>query len=320
MLLNRLVQEKEMIKFKKNKIIYDLIKFIFILSMFSLFYVRMNYEFNLNPDIGNYLSDYRNANWSYEIGYEFIGYIFRDIIGLKFEQYWSLLLIIQIIILSIIYLRGAEFIYALPNIFLMSEYFFGTTVRYSIGCLLFLLFFRRDNWIEKGKYLSPLLHYGMFFPLAIDAIKNKLGFYLMSRSAVKQVAIIIIICLLSIFLKSIVNTLLPYTRFSYYASSYYLEAKSLLSTVYILIYLILLVLSIRFNNKLLQEKIILLSLSLLIFCIVTAGVAVLSGRVLLLFFLIEPMLINKLLHKKKTCVIGFSMLTLTISKIGLFII
>lgn len=309
-----------MIDLKINEIIYNLIKFLFILSVFSLFYERMNYDFNLNPDIDNYLSDYRNANWSYEFGYEFIGYFFRDIVGLKFEDYWSSLIIVQIIMLSILYLRGGEFIYAVPNIFLMSEYFYGTTVRYSIGCLLFLLFFRRENWLEKGKYFSPLLHYGLFFALAIDAIKNKLGFYLVSRNAIRQIIVIAIICLLFVFIKSIVIILLPYTRFSYYASSYYLDAKSISSTIYIFIYLILLVLSVRFDSQLLQDKIILLSLSLLTFCATTAGIAVLSGRVLLLFFLIEPILINKLLHKKSTSVIGFLMLTLTMSKIALFLI
>ncbi|WP_186171475.1 EpsG family protein [Vibrio chagasii] len=302
----------------RNFILYFL-KLIVIGILFAPFYARINYEHILNPDINNYLSNYRNADWSYEIGYEYLSHFFREYLRFDFNDFWSSLIIIQLILLIFIYRKKIEFIICLPNLYLMSEYFYGTTVRYSIGCLLFILFIRQGKMVYL-RFITPVFHYGIFIISILDLFKNIIIRRLTTDVVSKQLFNIFFMLTAAFLTGAVVNIVLPYTRFAYYASSFYLEAKSISSTIYILISLILIIVAVYYDEKLRSDELIKLALSVLVFCFVTSGVAVLSGRTFQFYLLLEPILITKMIYSTRVRSLGLLLLLIYSSKLVLFAI
>ncbi|HIF9507233.1 TPA: EpsG family protein [Photobacterium damselae] len=303
-----------------SKISTNILSFIFVVLIISPFYFLMDYPFNLNPDIINYSTDYINSNWSYEVGYELVGYFFREIIGFNFEQYWSSILIFQIVLLIFIYSKKHIYIFALSNIYVMSEFFYGTQVRYSMACLLFAFTIicispqkRMTRYI--GWIVSFLLHYGLSFLIIAYLLKDRVSKWILNKNILSYSILVIVTIFSSSLLINLINIILPYTRFSYYSGSDYLVSKSLLSTLYIVIFLSLILLAVKVDNSLNKDPIIRFSVTILYFCLISNSVAVLSGRLLLFLFILEPFILAQLLFRRKTNIIGVALLSLSLLKL-----
>ncbi|OCH11942.1 hypothetical protein A6E05_10240 [Aliivibrio sp. 1S165] len=185
---------------------------------------------------------------------------------------------------------------------------------------MILLLAVRENKLRLLKYPSPLLHYGLFIILFLDLVKSRISKLIINNNLMKQMLFFLAMIFCGVFSGLIVNILIPYTRFSYYASSFYLESKSISSLIYIILVFYLIILGGKIKNSLFDDSIVLLSLCTISFCLVTSGVAVLSGRTFQFFLLLEPILINHFLNVKKTRIIGFLLLILSISKLVLYLI
>ncbi|WP_429157972.1 EpsG family protein [Aeromonas veronii] len=306
---------KNLVQVKVSAIVSLLLSMV----MMAPYYTLMDYPFPLNPDIQNYSSNYINENWSYEPGYEFFSYILREYGCLNFTSFWATLLIVQAIILSLIYARNYIFLIAFSNVFVMSEFFYGTQVRYSLGCLIFVLavVFYSEHKSKKKFFLALLatsFHYGLAFVWMADYLKKFVAKFILSKQPFSFIILIMICLLFSKILVGFIEILLPYTRFSYYSGSEYLVSKSLSSTLYIIVFSLLTYAAVRIEPYLVKNTVITLFISILMFSLLASDVAVLSGRLLLFSFIIEPFVIYIVISKRKTAFIGVMMLVASLSK------
>ncbi|MGE6266186.1 hypothetical protein ACLH0O_04030, partial [Aeromonas media] len=111
----------------------------------------------------------------------------------------------------------------------------------------------------------------------------------------------------------------PYTRFSYYAGSLYMESKSLSSLVYI--FLSFSFLYFVFIKKYKEHNdIFIFSLLLLYVVLCTSAIAVLSGRLFLVYLILEPLVAMYIFGKSRQLYFVFLALCLfkTIPLLGEF--
>lgn len=300
------------------KFIYFTFRFLFFTPLIYFFY----FPFEYNLDYQNYYLDYINNNNSFDFLYEKSLSLMRDIFNLSFNKFLLVLMIFQIIALSIIYNNFLLSIIAYPILIATSQFFFGTQFRYSIACLFFILIFQ---YIKNKKtlffsYIIPLLfHYGTFFILVLSLISNYIPSKILNIRRKKSIFFLVFFILILNILLFNINYLLSFTRFnSYIGSTQYLSNKSISSILFMGIFLFFLLNGYSKYNFY-RLKISKLSIITLTFCLSTSSIAILSGRVLLVFMIFCPILIYNLFRYDKRNINTFSLFILyIIMSISLF--
>ncbi|MCX8986193.1 EpsG family protein, partial [Citrobacter portucalensis] len=134
-----------------------------------------------------------------------------------------------------------------------------------------------------------ILAYVMLFLSCRFADDKKLNKFLRNR-----VVIIVVLILGLIGVQSAITLIIPYTRFSYYLDSVYLQGKSISSIIYATISFCAVYYFYRkFSWRQIEKKdkvIILFALLLTLFIVITSPIAVLSGRYLLFYIFMEGFL------------------------------
>ncbi|MBG9989999.1 EpsG family protein [Pseudoalteromonas sp. NZS37] len=284
-----------------NKIILILIVFVFLFFCFEL----VNYDKAKNPDIHNYISNYERASWTYDIGFEYFQSFLRDFVNLDFDGFW----IVTLVLLTSLFLFNVRNLPQL-TVFIINYTFLsvaiGTQVRYFLSVFLFISCFRylEGRLKNTGLIFSCLVHYGSFVLLGLVIINSTLQRYIVPF--VKYRLVFYVVIVVSYFtISPLVEFLLPYTRFDYYLNSKYMESKSLFSFLYAVIsmfFLMELIIKANVNKSFFSKKeldLVLYSL-LLISCVIAfSSIAVLSGRILLVYIVFEVFLADVIYKSNK---------------------
>lgn len=274
----------------------------------SLLFIYFPSEHNL--DYNNYYNDYTYNLFAYDILYEWMSYLVKLITNYSFSEYWLLLMLIQIALIAIIYNRLLLIILAYPVIISLSQFLFGTQIRYSIAALLFIIIqvaTKKNPYIFIFMVIPILFHYGMAVPVFLSI----LSFFIKNdRLMINKKSGLITLIFVALFIHAIIlniNDILPHTRFSYYiGSDKYLSSKSISSILFIFSALTVFLYGMAKNHNY-RFPLMKFSILLLLFCLATSSIAILSGRVLLVFIIIFPLLIYKLL-----CISKLTMYTATV--------
>lgn len=276
------------------------------------------YPFEINKDYYNYYYDYVNGAFSYDVGYEWVSYFFREIIGFDFEQFWFLIVLLEYFFIVHIYKAKVSFALMFVTVIWMCQFFLGTQVRFALACLIYLYAFLylplRYKWFIY--IFCILFHYGLIVIFFLEIVASCLKINSLIKIRLRYIVFFVLGIAIAVFLVNQINVIVSYTRFSYFtADSEFMQSKSWTSTVYVLFFLILLVLACIENPIFLSEKLFKLAFVVALFILVFSSVAVLSGRVYLFFALLEPLLISYLFYFKCSNLIRFSLLFLFLIKI-----
>lgn len=304
-----------------KKTFFYIFRLLLISPLFFLFIQPLYNSFDV--DIVNYYNNYINQYYTYDMGFELISYISYYIFNFSFQEYWYFLIILEIFLIALIYNRLLLIFIAYPSLISSSQFFFGTSIRYALASLIFCLIISKF----KSKFLpfiAVLFHKGIIFsaiPIFIYRITLKYIDRILNLNW-KTIASIFLIYTLSILITDTVIYYASITSYSYYSSdTQYVQGKSLISTLYILFYILTLLYIKKISGNLsyvtesLLKKWVNISLIILIICIFFSGIMVLSGRILLIYTIIEPIIIYILCKIKKTLWLGLLLYAASILKI-----
>lgn len=298
--------------------------FLFLLlkltSAIFLFY-EINYDFNKNPDGFSYYMDYVNKNWSFDIGYELIVSFIRDWLLFDFDYFWRTYIILQVFLLLALYTNTLWFI-ALPNMLYMSGFFYGTQIRYSLAAIVFALILCKSRNLSIFKSLLPaFIHQSFIFISLLQFITSRLHGKIIKNSDAKNIFIVLMVFIgfcfgISQIIKPLVNIILSYTSYSGYINSQiYMAEKSSISIIYSLVSF--LILSFAYASRLrhcTEGIIVLFCLILLMFITIFFGFAIISGRALLFYSVLEPICCYYLMREKRTVYLGIIILFMMITR------
>ncbi|MEZ8456005.1 EpsG family protein [Vibrio cyclitrophicus] len=304
----------------ERKIGLNMIAIIGVMFFTYNYWGLINFDRALNLDINDYYLNYTKAVRSYDFGFELYFSIFRDIYTLDFETFWIINILIMISLFMSFSYRFVQFPFYLINFIYLSTVI-GTQIRYFLATFVFIFILSKvKRWSVTLVLLSLacLIHYGLFIVLLIY-ITSRIIFakYDLSFLYQHRYKIIIAVISVSILALPIIEFLLPYTRFSYYVgNSKYLGVKSLSSIAYLVVLLItyLYACGLDFFKKLSENDKFLVGFSILlvVFMLMTSPIAILSGRVLTFYFILEVFLSHILFRSSQK--LYFVMLCLSFMK------
>lgn len=289
--------------------------FIFRMVLFSPLLFFINFPFEYNADYVNYYPNYINANFSYEPMYEWYSYFVREFVGMSFFQFWFSLSIIEVFLFSLIYRSWLAIFISFPSVIGMSQFFYGTQIRYAIAALIIIyiaMYIYRRYLNVVLLMLFSFFHYGGFIlsgiVIAAKLIKNELLIVNKIKPFLMAVFFVGAILLVQRYLDVIIS----YTRFHYYINSgKYVEPISVSSLLYIIINFGLLTLAYS-SNRNLRTQDIKLAIIVLLFSFSTAPIAGLSGRISLFYFILEPLIVSRVLLTHGSLYLGLCILTMYI--------
>ncbi|AOM41730.1 EpsG family protein [Xenorhabdus hominickii] len=296
-----------------------IIRIVLLSPLIYFFYFPFEYNF----DYINYYPNYTNSLFTYDFLYEWTSYFFKQYLNASFETFWLCLMIFQIILLSILYNKIKLILLAYPGIITMSQFFYGTQVRYSIAILISIIIFLRLKESKKKIILftlPSLFHYGSLISILILLIAKKIKNQWIIIKTPKSMAFLFLSLIISQVLLYNLETIASYTRFYYYiGSSNYFSSKSLSSIIYITISLILIMYLYSHDTKCRTIE-IKSGIFLLLFCILMNSIAVLSGRVFLVYFLFEPIIIYQCLKFSKFRILSILLFFIYTTKVFFYLI
>lgn len=272
--------------------------YLFRIFIFSPVLYFINFPFEYNADYGNYFPDYAYGYFAYEPLYEWYSYFCREILDLNFFLFWFSISIFELILFALIYKTIMQMLLAIPSILGMSQFFYGTQVRYALVSLVIVysaISISRPVFKFLATVVASSFHYGGVLIGFISLISGKIGnsFFIINR--VKPFLGLVFLLVLSYLAFQQFEYLVSLTRFHYYLDSgEYVEPISLVSLLYVLFSLILLILIFTYSNQS-RSRIIKIGIVTLLVSLFTSPIAALSGRVSLFYFVFEPVLLGSLM-------------------------
>jgi len=291
--------------------------FILRVVLFSPLLFFINFPFEYNADYVNYYPDYINANFSYEPLYEWYSYIVREYLGMTFFQFWLSLSVIELILFSLIYRNWLVILLSYPSIIGMSQFFYGTQVRYAIAALilLYVAIYISRRYLKAFLFLFfSFIHYGGFILFGISILASAVRDELLIVNKIKSFIMTFIFVSAIFIVQKYLDLIIAYTRFHYYIDSgKYMEPISTSSFIYICVSLLLLVL-VYSSNRSLRSYEIKLAIIVLLFSFSTASIAGLSGRISLFYFILEPLVLSRVLLARSSLYLGLCLLAIYMSR------
>lgn len=272
--------------------------YLFRVFIFLPILYFINFPFEYNADYGNYFPDYTYGQFAYEPLYELYSYFCREILDLDFFLFWFSISIFELLLFALIYKTIIQILLAIPSIIGMSQFFYGTQVRYALVSLVIVysaISISRPIFKVLTTAIVSMFHYGGIIIGLISLVSGKVGnsFFIINRIKPFFVLIILLVFFYVVFQQF--DYLVSLTRFSYYVDSgEYVERISLVSLLYIVFNLILLIL-IFTSSKENRTRLIKIGILTLLVSIFSSPIAALSGRVSLFYFVFEPVLLGSLI-------------------------
>lgn len=272
--------------------------YLFRLFIFTPILYFINFPFEYNADYGNYFPDYTYGYFAYEPLYEWYSYFCREILDFDFFLFWFSISILELIFFALIYKTIMQIALALPSIIGMSQFFYGTQVRYALVSLVIVY---SSVSISKPilKFLTTVVassfHYGGVLIGFISLIAGKVAdsFFVLNR--LRPFLTLIFLLFFAYFAFQQFDYLVSLTRFNYYVDSgEYVERISLVSLLYVIFSLILLILIFTYSQEN-RNRLVKIGMVTLLVSLFTSPIAALSGRVSLFYFVFEPVLLGSLM-------------------------
>lgn len=273
---------------------------MFNMLMLTIIFDTMNFERADNVDYENYRVNFE-LNWNqFESGFEFISNIAKYL-GLNFDTFWIVILGLELILLCLLYRSSLIILIAIPNMLFLSQGLLGTQVRFGLAVTFFLFLY---SLVFKSKWrflylLVPILFHNalvIFYSISFYAsyivdYKEKL---IQKSNLIKVIAYVISVFVLSTLLEFGLRGL----GYDYYVGTKYQQGKSIQSTLYLLISLFF-VTYFLFIHRLdsnvsylkqydLASQFLYFSFLILIFSIIFIDSSIISGRLTLVYTLLEP--------------------------------
>ena len=273
---------------------------MFNMIMLAVIFNIMNFDRVNNLDYENYRVNFE-LNWNqFESGFEFISNIAKYF-GLSFDTFWIIVLALELILLCLLYRSSLLILIAIPNMLFLSQGLLGTQVRFGLAVTFFLFLYSlvyKSKWRSLYLLIPILFHNALvifysisFYASYIVDYKEKL---IQKSNLIKVIVYIIFVLILSTFLEFGLRGL----GYEYYVGTKYQQGKSIQSTLYLLISLFF-VGYFLFIHKLdsnvlylkqydLASQFLYFSFFILIFSIIFIDSSIISGRLTLVYTLLEP--------------------------------
>lgn len=269
---------------------YDYYLFFLKVFLLCILFIFMNFDKSLNADYGNYLANYTNDWWQFEIGFEFLSYPFKAVKS-DFINFWVFTLLLESVLIATLYRNNIIFLFAFPNLLFVSQGFLGTQIRFGIAITLFLVIF---SFFYKKKYFWFLSLISILFhnaAIVVYFLANSVRYLLDSNRTIylkKNLFWLICFIACTVALSLLMNYVLITLGYDYYVGTKYQEGKSLSSILYLIMSLFMLVFLLcrNINNR--YSEFVYLGFVMVIFSLIFAKSSVISGRFTLVFTLIEP--------------------------------
>lgn len=240
-------------------------------------------------DLDNYSEAYEKGWYQFEPAYNLLMLLFKAA-DLPFVSLWIFLGFLISALFSVIYSRFELILFAAPNIFFLLSGSYSTQLRFSLGSLFFVYLYGHKSKVLI--FFSSMIHLSMLIPLALRFSFERYFRCCSSILCVRNLAFLIAlagVALLSYYFSTLLMGMLGY---SHYIDSKYLAPKSASSLFYIVISLALVsYILIYVGDRSLYRRYVCLGLGILLCCICYSGYAMVSGRLLMLYFLFEPFVI-----------------------------
>lgn len=303
----------------KNRLYY-LTPIVFIMKLTLLFtlFNFMNFDSNLNLDYLNYKTNYE-ANWKqHEVGFEFIADIAKYF-SLSFDDFWIVILALQVLFLSVLYRNNLIFILAFPNLIYLSQGLLGTQVRFGLAVTFFLVllsYFKNSRVIFFAGLVPILFHNAIVIFFVISSymkvfFEDVREFFV--RSNVWPL-LFFILCILAVVLS--MDFILKFLGYDYYVGTKYQQGRSLAGLLYLFVNLIFIITLLKLNAANHDDKYVtyykdwvVISLLLLIVAILVMNSSVISGRITLVYTLIEPFILYWILIAFKDNLVKYVLFT-----------
>jgi len=272
--------------------------YLFRIFIFLPVLYFINFPFEYNADYGNYFPDYSYGYFAYEPLYEWYSYFCREVLDFDFFLFWFSISILELILFALIYKTIMQVFLAIPSIVGMSQFFYGTQVRYALVSLVIVysaISISRPVFKFLTTIVASSFHYGGVLIGFISLISGKISdsFFVINR--VKPFLILVFLLGFSYVAFQQFDYLVSLTRFNYYVDSgEYVEPISLVSLLYVLFSLILLILIFTCAKEN-RTRLIKIGMVTLLVSLFTSPIAALSGRVSLFYFVFEPVLLGSLM-------------------------
>jgi hypothetical protein len=268
-------------------------------------------------DLDNYEEAYLKAWYQFEPVYNFFMWQFK-VLGFSFNALWIFMGVLISLLMAIIYSHRILIIFAIPNICYLMMTTFSTQLRFALGCLVFVYLFQRQSRFLL--FLSPLFHFSMIIPIGIKALFSLVTPYNNSFFSGKGFFVFIALVLGLLAGVNFLNALLANLGYGHYVDSKYLVQKSTSSVIYMVVSIVIAAFSLSKSYGGRYRASVYFAIGLLVCSLVFSSSAIISGRMLKLYFLFEPFILMHFYVVLRKNVLGwvciFVVFVIQITKFG----
>ena len=285
--------------------------------LFSPLLFLINFPFEFNADYVNYFPNYVYGQFAYEPLFEWYSFFVREILSLDFFRFWISLTVIEVLLFSLIYRNWLTIVLSFFSIVGMSQFFYGTQIRYAIAALFLIYIFVYVSRLYLKIFMAitiSLFHFGGFILSVVGFIGNYIKPSLLVINKFRTLVFFAVsLVLVYIFLQNF-DLIVSVTRFSYYIDSgKYTEPISLALFSYLFLSLAFLIFGYSSNSNMRSVE-LKLGIILLTFSLSFSPIAGLSGRMSLFYFVLEPLIISKIITIKGSLYIKILLFSLFITR------
>ena len=271
-------------------------------AAFLVVFKLADYPTASNPDRISYETDFHEVRMAFEIGYEGLQFVCRDLLSFSFEQFWTLLICVEIgiVLLALYVYHSAAVLLAMPTLVYVSQTIIGTQVRY--GFALSALFAalvawkkRKLGWMWIWACIAATVHYSAISLFAAIATVVGMQKLIAEKEArwgrqktlmVKAILGVLLLCVLLAVAQSI-EAIAVQTKYNTYIDTEFFDRKSLLSVLYSFLMLAALLLTSKQRNE--TDRALLTAHGFLLAAVlILQQYAILGGRVLICSMYFEP--------------------------------
>lgn len=299
------------------------LSFIIRFTLFLPLLLFINFPFEYNADYSNYYPNYSFSYSTYEPLFEILSSLCRDYLELDFFGFWFLLSIIELCLISLIFRRVIDIVISYPSLIGMSQFFYGTQIRYAISSLVLIYAFLKIKNVTLKFVLvfcGCFFHYGGLIVSLIFISGQFLKDKYIIISQFKTALVFTLAFLIGSVIILNLEYLISFTRFHYYANSgKYVEPISLVSFLYILSMFLFYLLIFAYKSKfrIFEVK---LAILFLMASLLFSPIAGLSGRISLVYFIFEPLVVSSLMLRCKFNVLVFFVLLFFLFRVLFYLI
>lgn len=279
-------------------------RYVALCTFVLLLFKAANIPETANLDIANYRADYEGSYNRYEVGYEFIVQMMNQKLDVTFERFWMLIIGAQIVIFLYAYnLHGAlGGLLGFPVLLSLAGSTIGMQVRYGLSCALFLLgivcLVRSRRILATTLVAAACLLHNATILITLLCWLILILAYAHNKWKIGWPVLFTLYGTVLYFITSNIEALLSTGRYVSYFGTVYFATKSTTSIVYTII--MLAGISFLLTRKQARLNVeIMMHIGLLIAVLCLSGYAVISGRLLVMTFFLEPVTIISLLDTRK---------------------